>query len=444
MKNIDKIIEEYNLIKPGEIIGVACSGGRDSMALLHYLNSIKGDKFSVVCVNIDHNLRETSASDSAFVCCYCEKNGIKVLSYKVDVKSLCEKEKLTIEEGAREARYRIFKSLIKNKVINKIALGHHAQDQAETILQNIFRGCGLKGASGMDYIKDNIIIRPMLSTPRTEIQAYITINEIPFVDDETNFENDYSRNFVRNEIMPLIRSRWSNADLAICNFGKLCRTDEEFIQSEINQNAVTIENGVAKILINYLNNKPSITSRIVANALNGIKALKDIESKHLESIVELGLNGENGSKINLPNKLTAIKEYNYVVLTNKSFKSNPQTWPVKKGKTSFQDFGIIELAITRKMDIKGFTHLIDYNKIPKTAVWRFRKDGDMFTKFGGGTKSLNDYFIDKKIPKRFRDITPVLADGNDILVIAGVEISKKVKVDDQTKTAYGINVVKFL
>lgn len=444
MKNIDKIIEKYNLINNGEIIGVACSGGRDSMALLHYLNSIKGNKFSVVCINIDHNLRETSASDSAFVCCYCEKNGIKVLSYKVDVKSLCEKEKLTLEEGAREARYRIFKSLIKNKVINKIALGHHAQDQAETILLNIFRGSGLKGASGMDYMKDGIIIRPMLSTPRTEIQAYITINEIPFVDDETNFENDYSRNFIRNEIMPLIRSRWNNADLSICNFGKHCRTDEDFIQSEISPNTTTIENGVAKILINYLTDKPSITSRIITNALSQIHALKDIESKHIDSIVELALNGENGAKINLPNKLTAFKEYNYIVLTNKSFKAKKQTWPVKKGKISFQDFGIIELTLTRKLDLNKFAHLIDYNKIPKDAVWRFRENGDMFTKFGGGTKSLNDYFIDKKIPKRFRDITPVLATGNEILVIAGVEISKKVKVDNETKTAYGINVVKFL
>lgn len=444
MKNINEIIEKYNLIKQGDIVGVACSGGRDSMALLHYLNSIKGNKFSVVCINIDHNLRESSASDTAFVCCYCEKNGIKVLSYKVDVESLCAKEKLTIEEGAREARYRIFKSLIKNNVITKIALGHHAQDQAETILQNIFRGSGLKGAAGMDYIKDGIIIRPMLSTPRTEIQAYITINEIPFVDDETNFENDYSRNFIRNEIMPLIRSRWNNADMAICNFGKHCRTDEEFIQSEISPNAIQIENGVAKILINYLTDKDSITSRIITNALNEIHAIKDIETKHISSIIELALTAENGAKLNLPNKLTAIKEYNYIVLTNKSFKGKKQTWKVQKGKTSFQDFGIIELTLTRKLDLNKYTHLVDYNKIPKTAVWRFRENGDMFTKFGGGTKSLNDYLIDKKVPKRFRDITPVLADGNDILVIAGIEISKKVKVDSETKTAYGINVVKFL
>ena len=98
----------------------------------------------------------------------------------------------------------------------------------------------------------------------------------------------------------------------------------------------------------------------------------------------------------------------------------------------------------RKWQVGEYDHLVDYNKIPKNAVWRSRKEGDMFTKFGGGTKSLKEYFIDKKVPTRLRDITPVLAVGNEILIVAGVEISDKVKIDENTKTAYGINVVKFL
>lgn len=443
MREIENIINKYNLIKQGEIIGIAVSGGRDSMALLHFLNSIKKDKFSIIAINIDHNLREASAQDSAFVRNYCEKNNIKCLSYSVNVKDLCEKEGLTLEQGARDARYKIFRSLIKNKVVNKIALGHHLQDQAETILLNIFRGCGLKGACGMDFIKDGMFIRPMLSTPRTEIQAYIEANEIPFVDDETNFINDCSRNLIRNEIMPLIRNKWSNADSAICSFGRLCRTDEEYIQSQISPNAITIENGSAKILINYLTQADSICNRIITKALDKISQIKDIESKHITAIKDLALNGKNGAKLNLPNKLTAIKEYNYLILTNRSYKPAMKTYPMKKGKLSFQDFGMIEIKVTRKLDKNLFTHIVDYNKIPKTAVWRFRENGDVFQKFGGGTKSLNDYFIDKKVPTRFRDVTPVLADGNEILIVAGIEISKKVKIDEETKTAFGINVVKF-
>ena len=443
MREVENIIKTYNLIKRGETIGIAVSGGRDSMALLHFLNTIKKDDFSIIAINVDHNLREASAQDSTFVRTYCEKNNIKCLSYSVDVNALCKKENLTIEQGARDARYKIFRSLIKNKVVNKIALGHHLQDQAETILLNIFRGSGLKGACGMDFIKDGIFIRPLLTTPRTEIQAYIEANEIPFVDDETNFINDCSRNFIRNEIMPLIRNKWTNADSAICSFGRRCRTDEEYIQSNINPNAVQIENGSAKILINYLIAPNSICYRIITNALYKISQIKDIEEKHISAIIDLALHGQNGAKLNLPNKLTAIKEYNFLILTNRSYQPAMKTYPMKKGRISFQDFGIVEIKVSRKLDKGLFTHIIDYNKVPKTAVWRFREKGDIFQKFGGGTKSLNDYFIDKKVPTRFRDITPVLADGNEILVVAGIEISKKVKIDENTKTAFGINVVKF-
>ena len=100
--------------------------------------------------------------------------------------------------------------------------------------------------------------------------------------------------------------------------------------------------------------------------------------------------------------------------------------------------------MTRKLELGEYDHLIDYNKVPKDAVWRYRKDGDVFEKFGGGTKSLSDYLIDKKVPARLRTYLPVLASGNEILVIAGVEISEKVKIDDTTKTAWGINAVRFV
>ena len=125
------------------------------------------------------------------------------------------------------------------------------------------------------------------------------------------------------------------------------------------------------------------------------------------------------------------------------FKRKNNHWRVARGVKNITGFGAIETYVTRKFEFDKYSHVVDYNKIPKEAVWRYRKDGDVFEKFGGGTKNLSDYFIDKKIPRRLRDITPVLAVGNEILIIAGVEISNKVKIDDQTKTAYAFNVVLF-
>ncbi|MBQ4558516.1 MAG: tRNA lysidine(34) synthetase TilS [Clostridia bacterium] len=444
MKNIEELIKQENLISNNETIGVACSGGRDSMALLHFLDTNKAAfGCNIAAVNIDHNIRPESKNDSMFVKEYCKQHNIKCLSYSLDVLKYCKEKRFTLEEGAREARYEIFRSLINNGVVNKIALGHHMQDQAETVLLNIFRGSGLGGASGMEYGKGKSFIRPLLSTSSTEIQAYIERNNIPYVEDETNSQNDYSRNYLRNMIMPLIRNKWPNADQSICKFADICRQDDHFINSQAKDSNIEKGNGIIKISTNNFVYETPIVNRLLLNAIKDLKAQKDIEKKHLEMIRNLALNGENGSKINLPNGLSAIKEYNYITLTNKNLKTPDKQWKLSKGKLNIQDYGIIDSSIVRKFDFSKYTHMFDYAKVPKQAIIRFRKAGDVFEKFGGGTKSLNDYLIDRKIPTRLRNVLPVLAVDNEILVIFGVEVSNKVRIDENTKTAWAVNVLKY-
>ena len=444
MKQIEEVIKHESLINNGETIGVACSGGRDSMALLHFLDNNK--QFfdcNIVAINIDHNIRQNSKSDSSFVVEYCKQNNIKCLSYSLDVIKFCKEKGYTLEEGAREARYEVFRSLIKNGIVNKIALGHHLQDQSETVLLNIFRGTGLGGASGMEYGKGKNFIRPMLSTSRTQIQAYIEKNNIPYVEDETNNENDYSRNYLRNMIMPLIRNKWPNADQAICKFADICRQDDHYINNQANENKFEVQNGLAKILTNNFIYETPIVNRMLLTALKQIHAQKDIEKKHLEMIRALALSGDNGSKINLPNGVVVIKEYNYITIITKNSKAPIKQWKLSKGKLNIQDYGILEISTVRKFDLNKYNHIFDYTKVPKNAVIRFRQPGDVFEKFGGGTKSLNDYLIDKKVPTRLRNVLPVLAVNNEILVVFGLEISDKVKIDNETKTAWAINVFKF-
>lgn len=444
MENILKNIKKRQMLRYGDRVAVACSGGKDSMCLLNFLWTHKDELGITVCaVNVDHGIRENSASDSEFVANYCQKNGIKVYSFKVNAKKFAEDKKLTLEQGARECRYRVFKSLINKNLVDKIALAHHLQDQAETILLNIFRGTGIGGASGMDYVRDDIFIRPMLDTSKASISAYIASNDIPYVEDETNENWEYNRNYIRNQIMPLIRNRWQNADNAIVSFGANCREDDSYIESTISSDALLVEDGIARIYINYFINPTSYTYRLILRALKAINMSTNIEKKHLKMICNMALESENGTKISLPNGLTVIKEYNFVTFTNRNIKPSSKTYPFIKGKLDISNFGLIETNIVKKFKVGDFTHLIDATKLPKDAIWRFRKDGDVFEKFGGGTNSLSDYLIDKKIPLRLRNLTPVLASGNEIFIIAGVEISDKVKVDRNTKTAYGINVVKF-
>jgi len=444
LDNIISEIKQNKLINAKEKIAVACSGGKDSMALLHFLYTHKEELgIQLAVVNVDHGIRENSANDSLFVIKYCEKNGIACYPYKVNAVQFAEDKKLTLEQAARECRYKIFKNLVSKKIVDKIALAHHMQDQAETILLNIFRGTGIAGASGMDYVRDDIYIRPFLNVSRAEISAYITSNDIPYVEDETNQDTDYNRNYIRNKIMPLIRSRWSNADAMIASFGKNCRQDENYIQSTISDKAIVLEDHLARVYSSYFVYPKAYVYRLILKALKGIGITHNIERKHLKLIYDMAIEADNGTKINLPEGLTVIKEYNFITFTNRNVKANKKTYPFTKGKLDVSNFGLIETFVTKKMEVDKYTHLIDALKLPKNAVWRFRKDGDVFEKFGGGTKSLSDYLIDKKVPVRLRSMLPVLADDKEVYIIAGVEISDKIKVDKNTKTAYGINVVRF-
>ena len=443
MENIVSDIKKYGLTSAGEKVVVACSGGKDSMALLHYLWSNKEDLgIEVAAVNVDHSIRENSAQDSEFVKNFCKKNDIKLYSYKVDAVKYSEDNKLTLEQGARECRYRVFGSLVNRGICDKIALAHHMQDQAETILLNLFRGTGIAGASGMEHIRDGIYIRPLLNVSQQEILAYVATNDIPFVEDETNQDDEYSRNYIRNKIMPLIRVKWAGADKAIAHFGDNCREDEKYIQSTINS-VILEEEGLTKINLNYFVYSDAYVFRLILRAIKKIGFAQNIETKHLKMIKSMAIEADNGTKISLPNGLAVIKEYNYLTFTNKKLKPSTKKYAFTKGKLDISHFGLIDTVVTRKMDLGVYTHLIDAAKLPKDAVWRFRKDGDMFEKFGGGTKSLSDYLIDKKIPVRLRAMTPVLAKGNEIYIVAGVEISDKIKVDKNTKMAYGINVKRF-
>ena len=438
MENILKNIKEHKLLKPGQVVAVATSGGSDSMALLHFLNAHKTELDIDICaVHIDHSLRENSSEDANFVMTYCKQHGIRAYKFKIDVNKLASQKNLSIETAAREARYGVFEALLKKDIADKIAIAHNQNDQAETILQNIFRGAGVQGAKGMDFEREGVYIRPMLTTTKKAILDYIFINDIPYKDDQTNADNQFSRNFIRNQILPLIKERWPNAVNAIVEFGKACKEDNEYIETQLFEDAIIYEERLAKIPVSYFLYPSSIVSRMIFTALKSIGVKKDIERVHINMIKDLATY-DNGKKIKLPMKVTAFKEYDYITLTN-NFKEKPQfEKPFEIGTFEVPDFGKIWIKKSKILDLKPGELIISPQKLPKDAVWRFRERGDTFTKFGGGTKKLKDYLIDKKIPARLRDNLPVLASGKEILAIAGVEISEKVRTENGEVPVYKI------
>lgn len=442
MDNIKRLVQENNLIKEGETVGIGVSGGKDSMALLHYLNKLSKEmNFEVVAITIDHGIRENSPLDAMFVMDYCRKNKIRAYKFRLDVPALAKEKSLSLESAARQGRFGVFESMVQKRIVDKIALAHHQSDQAETVLMHLLRGSGITGLKGMSLMRDNVFIRPMLETNEKAIWQYVCDNDIEYREDETNQENEYNRNYIRNEILPAILKRWPNAIQAILNFSNLASQDDEYINSQVPTSAFIVNEKEVKIPLNYFIYPAPIVARMVYRALNMIGVHKDIESKHIELITNFVKNSENGKRIELPLKVSVHKEYDFITLTNKQKEEIIFEEKFRLGSFIVPNFGKVTIKKVNKIN-KDEALYLDADLVPKDVVVRFRKNGDVFEKFGGGTKKLKSYLIDKKIPSRVREYIPLVAKDQNVYVIIGVEISDKVKVTDKTKRIYRISVEK--
>ena len=444
---MDKVldyIKENNMIMQGEIIGVACSGGRDSICLLHYLNSIKADlDCEVVAVNVDHGLRPTSALDTEFVMQFCKDNHIRAYKFKGEALKVAKEEKLTIEQAARKVRYGVFETVIKKGLVDKIALAHHSNDQAETVLLNIIRGAGLAGARGMEPIRDEVYIRPLLTTPREEIMAYIDENGLEYVEDETNQDNTYSRNYIRNIVMPALRKHFNAVDKNIVNFASICAKDDDYINSQIDLGTLIETKEYTKVPLTFFYQNESIINRVLKKVLSKF-AKQDIESKHIRMIRDFAIEANNGNVISLPFKVKVSKEYDYITIGY--LKKNQLTgeYSFRSGRLKIEGYGTIRTTSSKVLtEPKMHQHIIDADRVPTDAIWRFRQEKDTFSPLGlDGTKKLKDYFIDKKIPQRMRGNIPVLASGNKILIVADIEIADELKITENTSRYYKVNYEK--
>ena len=433
-KLIDFIIKE-KFFTAGSVVGVGVSGGSDSMALLHFLNSNKDRlDIDVVAINVIHGTREADEAEAIFVEDYAREHHIRFYKFRVEAALLAKQKGMGMEEACREARYGVFESLRKRGIVDYICLAHHQRDQAETILMHILRGSGIKGASGMDFVRDGFYVRPLLDTPKDEVMQYVYENDIPYLEDETNQDTTISRNLIRNVVMPELRKVWTNLDRTLCNFGKTCKEDDAVIRSMINFDAVLYNENLIKIPLTYFVYSNSYIFRLLDDCLNRLGVTQNIERKHFLKIVDLAKTGENGAKINLPEDVDVFKEYEYITIVRKKPKFEANTeWAFKIGTIQFGDYGKLSVKRVKDHSLKVGYLLIDMDKVPKGAVWRVRKDGDYIEKFGGGIRKLKSYLNDKKVPARIRNYLPVLALNNEILAVAGVDISEQLRVTDDTK-----------
>ena len=407
---------------------LAVSGGVDSMVMLHkFATALPRPNFFAVTVN--HGIRSEAAADCEFVADYCKKLGVECRVATVDVPAYCNEHKVSLETGARILRYEIFDSLDADFV----CLAHHADDNVETVLMHVLRGSGARGAAGIKP-QNGKYLRPLLDMTRAEIEQYATEHNVPHVDDSTNDETQYTRNFLRHKVLPLLCELNPAAKSNILRFASNVAQDDEYLDSLADLSTVLFEQNCAKIPKQLLTQPAPVAYRVLYKVFQRLGVFCDVEKPHYEAIVALATN-VGGKSVNLPFNFMATNDYDCVTIWKNVEKCAKNTEnfeiPFKIGRTE-TPLGVVEVS---SEPIEGGLRF-DVNKLPQNCVFRTKRQGDTFTKFGGGTKPLRKYLIDRKIPERHRDELLVLACGSEILVICGVEISDRIKVDAGAQPYY--------
>ena len=313
-EEILKVIRKYNLIENGDRLVLGVSGGPDSMCMLDVLNNIKNNpdinmKFSIVVAHINHMIRAEADSDEQYVREYCEKNNIDFYSKSIDVQKIGNNMKIGTEEAGRKVRYEFFDEVLKLTDSNKIAIAHNKNDKIETIFMNIFRGSGLLGLKGIEA-KNGKYIRPLIECERNEIEKYCLDKNLKPRIDKTNFDNTYTRNKIRNVVIPYIKKEFNpNIINTIERLSELVSEEESYIEKQVIEiyNKLLIKEDLTNKTIildlkKFNSQEKVIKSKLVLYTITRIfGSAKGIEKIHIEDIIKLC--GKNiGNKYLTPNK----------------------------------------------------------------------------------------------------------------------------------------------
>ena len=473
---VKKYTQNHKMISERDVILVGVSGGADSVCLLIMLSQLSKEiNFDLIVVHVHHGIREDADDDAVYVGELCQKLDIPVFIKKVDMAGYAKEMGLSPEEAGRKLRYQAFESVIeevfetnsadgRSKEHYKIAVAHNNNDRAETMLFNLFRGSGLRGLGSIRPVRDNII-RPLLCLERAEIEVYLNQGKIAYCIDSTNEDDTYTRNKIRHHILPFAEEQiCNNVTAHISDAAEVLAQTQDFIQK---QSALAYERCVIRdakeicrdrnrIILDiniFCEEDPFLQNLILLNCMEKLTPhRKDITKEHITSLLELS--SKNGSKeLFLPYNLMARKEYDRLVICEKSENIIENMHDLKRYppipisvpcEVTVEGLGILEFKYFKKEEFfykngeiipeKRYTKWFDCDKITKVLVLRTREMGDYLTIDSAlRKKSVKEYMINEKIPKRQRDSLYLLADGAHILWIPGYRISQYYKVDENTK-----------
>ena len=419
-REILNINKKYNLIESNDIIVVGFSGGPDSVFLVEMLKKLQHFfNFKIYLVHINHLLRgEDADSDENFSFEYAKKNNLEIFIKRIPVKKIAKEIGKTLEEVGREERYKFFSEIYEKVGATKIATAHNKDDQIETFLFRLIRGTSLQGLEGIK-IKNNNVIRPISEIYKKDILEYLNKNEIQYKIDKTNFENEFTRNSIRLDLIPFIEERY-NIKFKDKIFSLIKEIRENNQNNSLNLSDYTdSENRIILEKTKFLSNFDK------KNLLSLFLNQKNIEVNRNKIDEINSLIKSNGTKkIDLDKTYRIVKDYTYLYIEDKKENCviNNNVIQVKIPSEQIFDNFKITVSAVENLDIpkEKNQYLLDaiYNDIIEV---RYRKEGDRIFLGEKHSKKIKEIFIDQKIPKNIRDRLPIFLYNNTIFWIYNVK-----------------------
>ena len=459
-------IQEHHLIARQHKLVVAVSGGPDSVCLLYILVKLRGKlNVSLHIAHLNHQLRGAeSEADANYVADLARKLDLPATIEQSDVKAYQAKQRLSLEEAAREVRYTFLAQVAESIGTDRVAVGHTVDDHIETILMHLIRGSGTRGLRGLQTSSrwqsplghSLTVIRPLLSVSREETTNYCQQHQLKPRIDTSNLSLSPLRNRIRQQLIPLLQSYNPQVAEAVLRTARIATDDLAFLDKEAARlwDKVAREQGKAIILDKerFLELPFALQRHLLRTATEKLLGnLKDIEARHIEEIMA-ALNKPAGKRISLPEGLIFAIEYDKYVLSPDPANLSP--FPILEaefalkipGKTPLPGWQAVAKIIDQeKMEGKdnGFTAYFDLGKAGRQLTVRTRQPGDRFQPLGmNQPKKLNEFMIDAKIPQAWRRRIPIVCSPQHILWVVGRRIDERVKVTENTRMVLRLEMVR--
>ncbi len=459
LKQLLTTVEEHQLIKSGDKIVVAISGGPDSVSLIHLLHRLKSRLgIELYGAHLNHNIRGIDAQmDARYVLNLCEELNIICFIKSADVESYGKKNQLTSEQAGRILRYEFFDEVLKKVEADKIAVAHNKNDQGETVLMRLLRGTGMQGLTAIQYQRDNII-RPLLDVHRKEIEKYCDHHNLMPRTDLSNLTSIYHRNKIRRELIPYLEEHYNPSVLdSLVKTANILKEDYDYIEKQAQTMYKELVYFEKKDQVSFSipaleKLHPAMKARMLRRAGEELMGKGELLSyQQVQNLLELLDKKQTGKTIHLPMNLEAVISYDKLIFSKEReeevepFKEklavNDTTY-VHALKAGFE-LKVFPAEDVDKVSKDKFVKHFDFDKFQQDIVVRNRRDGDRFWPLGlSGKKKLKDFFIDCKVERRERDLIPLICHGKDIVWVVGYRISDKYKITDRTQQILSIRLLK--